>query len=77
MAAEATAVVDGIRSVAPDPDITIVDPHGRMRTVLFDELLPDITLVRGRNRSNGMADGVDPEHDLTMFVGYHDRPGTG
>lgn len=77
MAREVNAVIDGLRRVDQAASVTVADAHGRMRTMPIDDLRPNVSLVRGRNRPHGMVDGATPVHDLAVFLGYHDRPGSG
>ncbi len=77
MAAEVNAVIEGLTEATDVSRITVADAHGRMRTLRIDDLDARVELVRGRNRPLGMVDGADENHAFAIFIGYHDRPGSG
>jgi len=56
-------------------DITVNDAHGPMRNILPDSLHPAARLVRGKPKHMGMLEGLTPEHDAVICVGYHSRAG--
>jgi D-amino peptidase len=56
-------------------DITVNDAHGPMRNILPEALHPAARLIRGRPKHMGMLEGLVPEHDAMVCVGYHSRAG--
>ncbi|MCL8015705.1 M55 family metallopeptidase [Streptomyces sp. AS02] len=56
-------------------DITVNDAHGPMRNLLPDALHPAARLIRGKPKQMGMLEGLAPEHDAVICVGYHSRAG--
>jgi D-amino peptidase len=74
MAEDVNAAVRGaLRAGATE--ITVNDAHGPMRNLLPEALHPAVRLVRGRPKRMGMLEGLAPEHDAMICVGYHSRAG--
>lgn len=76
MTAECNAAIEGCFD-AGATDVLVNDSHGTMLNLLQEELDPRASVVRGRTKSLGMAQGIDDGMDATMFVGYHARAGGG
>jgi D-amino peptidase len=74
MAEDANAAVRGAL-VAGATDITVNDAHGPMRNILRETLHPAARLIRGKPKPMGMLEGLVPEHDAMVCVGYHARAG--
>ncbi|MFF8952844.1 M55 family metallopeptidase [Streptomyces sp. NPDC014940] len=74
MAEDVNAAVRGALA-AGATDITVNDAHGPMRNLLPESLHPAVHLIRGRPKQMGMLEGLTPEHDAALFVGYHARAG--
>ncbi|MET9252361.1 M55 family metallopeptidase [Streptomyces sp. NPDC003717] len=74
MAEDVNAAVRGALA-AGATDITVNDAHGPMRNLLPEALHPAARLVRGRPKQLGMLEGLTPEHDAVICVGYHARAG--
>jgi D-amino peptidase len=57
--------------------ITVTDSHGRHNdNILFDQLHPLARLIRGgKNTPLYFLEGLSPETDLTLLVGWHDKLG--
>jgi D-amino peptidase len=74
MAEDVNAAIRGAVA-AGATDITVNDAHGPMRNLLPESLHPAARLVRGRTKQMGMLEGLTPEHDAVVCVGYHARAG--
>ncbi|MFF0460186.1 M55 family metallopeptidase [Streptomyces mexicanus] len=74
MAEDVNAAVRGALAVGA-VDITVNDAHGPMRNLLPEAVHPAARLVRGRPKQMGMLEGLVPEHDAMVCVGYHSRAG--
>ncbi|MGW4301023.1 M55 family metallopeptidase [Streptomyces sp. NPDC004376] len=74
MAEDVNAAVRGAIS-AGATDITVNDAHGPMRNILPESLHPAAHLIRGRPKQMGMLEGLGPEYDAMICVGYHARAG--
>ncbi|MFF9571415.1 M55 family metallopeptidase [Streptomyces sp. NPDC014685] len=74
MAEDVNAAVRGAVA-AGATDITVNDAHGPMRNLLPEALHPAARLIRGRPKQMGMLEGLVPEHDAVVCVGYHARAG--
>ncbi|MEV0208642.1 M55 family metallopeptidase [Streptomyces sp. NPDC050788] len=74
MAEDVNAAVRGAVA-AGATDITVNDAHGPMRNILPESLHPAARLIRGKPKHMGMLDGLTPEHDAMICVGYHSRAG--
>ena len=74
MAEDVNAAVRGAVA-AGATDVTVNDAHGPMRNLLPDSLHPAARLVRGRPKQMLMLEGLVPEHDAVICVGYHSRAG--
>jgi D-amino peptidase len=46
-----------------------------MRNILAESLHPAARLIRGKPKHMGMLEGLTPEHDAMICVGYHSRAG--
>jgi D-amino peptidase len=56
--------------------VTVNDAHGPMRNLLPDLIHPAVSLIRGRPKPMGMLEGLSPDFDAAVFIGYHARAGT-
>jgi D-amino peptidase len=74
MAEDVNAAVRGAIA-AGATDITVNDAHGPMRNLLPESLHPAARLIRGRPKQMSMLEGLAPEHDAAICVGYHSRAG--
>jgi D-amino peptidase len=74
MAEDVNAAVRGALAAGAG-DITVNDAHGPMRNLLPDALHPAAHLIRGKPKQMGMLEGLVPEHDAVICVGYHSRAG--
>ncbi|MFJ1910427.1 M55 family metallopeptidase [Streptomyces sp. NPDC088147] len=74
MAEDVNAAVRGAVA-AGATGITVNDAHGPMRNILPESLHPVARLIRGKPKQMGMLEGLAPEHDAAVFVGYHSRAG--
>ncbi|MFB7461768.1 M55 family metallopeptidase [Streptomyces sp. NPDC056188] len=74
MAEDVNAAVRGAVA-AGATEVTVNDAHGPMRNILPEALHPEARLIRGRPKQMGMLEGLTPEHDAVICVGYHSRAG--
>ncbi|WP_329254189.1 M55 family metallopeptidase [Streptomyces canus] len=74
MAEDVNAAIRGAVT-AGATDITVNDAHGPMRNLLPEALHPAARLIRGKPKQMLMLEGLAPEHDAAVFVGYHSRAG--
>jgi D-amino peptidase len=74
MAEDVNAAIRGAVE-AGATDITVNDAHGPMRNLLPESLHPAARLIRGKTKQMGMLEGLVPEHDAVICVGYHARAG--
>ncbi|MFI6440242.1 M55 family metallopeptidase [Streptomyces sp. NPDC050759] len=74
MAEDVNAAVRGAVTAGAS-DITVNDAHGPMRNLLPEALHPAARLIRGKPKHMGMLEGLTPEHDAVICVGYHSRAG--
>ncbi|WP_413804286.1 M55 family metallopeptidase [Streptomyces sp. OE57] len=74
MAEDVNAAVRGAVT-AGATEITVNDAHGPMRNLLPESLHPAVRLIRGKPKHMGMLEGLNPEHDAVICVGYHSRAG--
>ncbi|TCC39834.1 M55 family metallopeptidase [Kribbella sindirgiensis] len=56
-------------------EVLVNDAHGPMRNLLPDLLDPRAGLIKGRPKPMGMMEGLTPEYDAVLCVGYHARAG--
>ena len=74
MAEDVNAAIRGAVA-AGATDITVNDAHGPMRNLLPEALHPAARLIRGKPKQMLMLEGLAPEYDAAVFVGYHSRAG--
>ncbi|MFF0269182.1 M55 family metallopeptidase [Kribbella sp. NPDC004536] len=55
--------------------VLVNDAHGPMRNLLPDLLDPRARLIKGRPKPMGMIEGLTPEYDAALCIGYHSRAG--
>lgn len=56
-------------------EVLVNDAHGPMRNLLPDLLDPRALLIKGRPKPMGMMEGLTPEYDAALCVGFHARAG--
>ncbi|HWD83275.1 MAG TPA: M55 family metallopeptidase, partial [Kribbella sp.] len=56
-------------------EVLVNDAHGPMRNLLPDLLDPRARLIKGRPKPMGMIEGLTPEYDAVLCIGYHARAG--
>ncbi|MET9268859.1 M55 family metallopeptidase [Kribbella sp. NPDC003557] len=56
-------------------EVLVNDAHGPMRNLLPDLIDPRARLIKGRPKPMGMMEGLTPEYDAALCVGYHARAG--
>ncbi len=77
MTADVIAVAEGAMAGGATK-VVVVDGHGGMRNVLFDDLPRGVVLHRGPASGRRMCqvEGLDDSFDAVLCVGYHSRAGT-
>lgn len=70
MTGEANAVIHGAFAAGATA-VTVNDSHGPMDNLLHDQLDDRCRVIVGRPKAHGMVNGITPDVDLAMFVGYH------
>ena len=71
---EVNAAVEGLLQ-AGVTEILINDAHGAGRTILVEELISGVRIVRGKDRPNWMV-GIGSRFDALVQVGMHAMAGT-
>ncbi|WP_427885146.1 M55 family metallopeptidase [Kribbella sp. GL6] len=56
-------------------EVLVNDAHGPMRNLLPDLLDPRALLIKGRPKPMGMMEGLTPDHDAVLCIGFHARAG--
>ncbi|MGW5369298.1 M55 family metallopeptidase [Streptomyces sp. NPDC004009] len=74
MAEDVNAAVRGALTAGATA-IVVNDAHGPMRNLLPEALHPAVRLIRGKPKNMGMLEGLTPEYDALICVGYHSRAG--
>lgn len=75
MTAEANAAVAGALK-AGATEVVINDSHGPMTNILIEKVNPAATLITGAPKHLSMMQGIGPEFQAAVFVGYHSKMGT-
>jgi D-amino peptidase len=76
MTAEANAAIEGALAGGATK-VVVNDSHGGMTNILIEELNPAAELISGSPKPFGMMQGIGPDVDAVLFVGYHAAAGTG
>lgn len=76
MTAEVNAAVKGVLAADPTAEIVISDGHGNANNILIEEVDPHARLNTGTNAPFSMVQGIGPDIQGVIFVGYHARAGT-
>ena len=72
---DVNAAVDGAFAGGAT-DVLVNDSHSKMRNLDRASLDERATLIRGNTKPRSMMQGLDRDHDLACFVGYHAMAGT-
>jgi D-amino peptidase len=75
MTAEVNAAIAGAVK-AGATEIVVNDSHGPMTNILIEKIDPAATLVTGAPKALSMMQGIGPEFQAVLLVGYHSRMGT-
>jgi D-amino peptidase len=70
MTAEANAAIAGAFDGGADT-VLVNDSHGTMDNLIHEDLDPRARLVFGTPKAQCMAEGMQVDHDVALFVGYH------
>jgi D-amino peptidase len=76
MTNDVNAAVRGVLAAEPTAEIVISDGHGNANNILIEELDPHARLNTGTNAPFSMVQGIGPDVQAAIFVGYHARVGT-
>ena len=75
MTKEADAAAKGAFD-AGATEVIINDSHGGMRNIIIEDLDPRVKLITGSSKPLSMMEGIGPDFDAAMFIGYHSRAST-
>ena len=75
MTADANAAIEGALDGGAT-DVIVNDSHGNMDNILIEELNPEARLISGSPKLFSMMQGIGPDVDAVLFVGYHARAGS-
>ncbi|WP_172299077.1 M55 family metallopeptidase [Pseudoruegeria sp. HB172150] len=70
MTEEANAAIRGAFAGGAT-EITVTDSHGPMRNLIAEDLDPRVRIVQGKPRPLSMAQGIEPDHDGMVLIGWH------
>ena len=72
MTKEADAAAKGAFE-AGATEVVINDSHGGMRNIIIEDLDPRVKLITGSPKPMSMMEGIGPDFDAVMLIGYHSR----
>lgn len=72
---DVNAAIEGAFDAGAD-DVLVNDAHSTMRNLDRARLDERATLIRGGSKPRSMVQGLTPDHDVALFVGYHAKAGT-
>lgn len=75
LVADVNAAVAGALAAGAD-SVLVNDSHSTMTNLPRDALHEEARLIRGSSKRRSMMQGLDPDHDVAFFVGYHAKAGT-
>ncbi len=75
MTGDANAAIEGALAGGAT-DIVVNDSHGNMDNILIEELNPAARLISGSPKPFSMMEGIGPDVDAAIFIGYHARAGS-
>ncbi|KIP53188.1 M55 family metallopeptidase [Leucobacter komagatae] len=74
MTGEANAAIAGAFAGGAT-EVTINDSHGTMDNLIHEDLDPRARIIFGKPKVDCMAEGIDKDHDVALFIGYHAAAG--
>ena len=74
MTNELNVVIDLLRKKGVE-EIMVNDSHHYMMNLHIDELPSDVLLISGQHKTDSMMEGITPDYDGAVFIGYHGRCG--
>ncbi|MGO2140450.1 MAG: M55 family metallopeptidase [Leucobacter sp.] len=74
MTGEANAAIEGAFAGGAT-EVTINDSHGTMDNLIHEDLDQRARVVFGSPKLDCMAEGIDKDHDVALFIGYHAAAG--
>lgn len=75
MHGDVNAAIEGALAGGAE-EIVVNDSHSSMTNLERGELHEAARLIRGNTKPRSMMQGVETDHDVAMFVGYHAKAGT-
>lgn len=72
MTQEANAAIEGAFA-AGAREVLVNDSHGSMRNLIIEDLNPEVRLITGSPKFMSMMEGIGPDFDAAIFIGYHSR----
>jgi D-amino peptidase len=76
MEQDANAAIEGA-FMAGASEVVVNDAHNRGDNIRIENLDRRARLISGSDRSLSMMEGISPEFDAAMLIGYHNRKGAG
>ena len=76
MTAEANAAIAGAFDAGASA-VTVNDSHGTMDNISATDLDDRARLISGTPKAQSMAQGLSPDFDAALFIGYHGAAGSG
>ncbi|MGC0416388.1 M55 family metallopeptidase [Embleya sp. AB8] len=74
MTGEANAAIEGAFAAGAD-NVLINDSHGTMDNLIAEDLDPRARMILGSPKAQCMAHGLNRQHAVALFVGYHAAAG--
>lgn len=75
MVGDVNAAIEGALSAGAE-SVVVNDSHSSMTNLPRADLHEEARLIRGSSKPRSMMQGLDPDHDVAFFVGYHAKAGT-
>ncbi|WP_045519013.1 M55 family metallopeptidase [Neobacillus niacini] len=74
MTEEVNACIEGALSWGAT-EVVVNDSHGTMRNLIPEAIHPEAEYITGSPKILAMMEGINPEFDAAIFLGYHSRMG--
>jgi D-amino peptidase len=74
MTEEVNACIEGALS-AGAAEVVVNDSHGTMRNLIPEAIHPEAQYITGSPKMLAMMEGIGPEFDAAILLGYHSRMG--
>ncbi|MBT2666669.1 M55 family metallopeptidase [Bacillus sp. ISL-4] len=74
MTEEVNSCIEGALSWGAT-EVVVNDSHGTMRILIPEAIHPEAEYITGSPKMLAMMEGISPEFDAAIFLGYHSRMG--